>query len=1098
MKKLFTLAFSAMFLLSVGNVFAQDEEDVTKYLSNPGFDEDLTFDADGTMKTAISTDKSFSDRSWGYLAADSTVYARPKSTSSQKRSDGRKMEAVNGFFAHIAGWTRGDASYTGKSYYPYGNDAVEWVYFGTVPYDLGSTAVPIADDGTTYLEVPAKPEADNGDDNKAFLYLRAGWGGAATYKQVVKLPCAQYRLEYWAININPSATKGENLSRVVCRKDEFKDETGFTDTEWTLHTIEFTPTAEFSLEFGFKSEGGSGGNPFLCIDGIKLYKIGEADEEELLQSDLGDYITELQDLYTSEPIANYDGLAGEADDFVQEVQDAEGKEALEAAIALVKDYIQKMKDWQTAIEQYEALCAQADEIMNTPEDDVYPGYDDFSAAYDDIISGIGDADSEEFADYIDQLQAAIWAYRFSQPASEEEPADYTFFVDNPTFAAKGAWYIGQDGGDQRLKSDFTDGEGNQFTGWNAWRNNLGSADQSVSISQDLTGLPNGYYTVTAEMCTQDGCITDQHVFANGSAQNAESPVMTMTGWDPYVFEPLTTAKVLVVDGKLTIGAIGHGADTTPAENGGTLTDHRCGWFCVTNFQLNYLGEATEEEIAAVIAAKYADAEAYVEAMHFAGDKATAAAAVAAAKEAADLDALKAALTEAEASETEYSSVINGTYKSLQDSIAKYPNSNSTKVTQVVVDMTTAYLTAAEATYKEVGTYTEILRYYLNTLTPAIDKAEQTEFKKAEAKAAVTDVVNDVVAELKALAELPTTEYLAEKVAAINEVLAVAEKSDIEYGDGVDVTAYITNAAITDANVTGWTVNKITGDGSGAKNGQAKNGDGNDYYIDTYNGTAGAVRANYYQVLNVPNGVYELSADQRNAGGGYYLFASTAAPVQNEDQAWVLDAAATNVLSLAKPVATNVYKYVTTLDVAQDSVAVYADTYGEYWMAAADKYIELTGASAGEEISLFDAISDITAGEAKEGYEAEWAILSANSGKGRGWFSNKLQIEVTDHVLTVGVTNDSVFTAGLIDTDGNPTVPFTGTWFSANDFKLVMVSEGDNAGWDIVTGVQAVAATDKAVKVAAVYTISGAKVAGLQKGINIVKYTDGTVKKVLVK
>ena len=206
MKKIFTFALSAM-LLGASSVFAQ-EEDVTSYIKNPGFDEDLTFQSDGSTKEVISTDKSFSDRSWGHMTEDSTVYARPKDTSGQSRPDGRKMEAVNGFFGHVAGWTVGDKAYTGKDFWPIGGDAVEWVYFGTIPYDLGAEAIPIADDGTTYLGVPAKPEADNGDDNKGFLYLRAGWGGAATYKQVVSLPCAEYRLEYWAININPSATNG--------------------------------------------------------------------------------------------------------------------------------------------------------------------------------------------------------------------------------------------------------------------------------------------------------------------------------------------------------------------------------------------------------------------------------------------------------------------------------------------------------------------------------------------------------------------------------------------------------------------------------------------------------------------------------------------------------------------------------------------------------------------------------------------------------------------------------------------------------------------------------------------------------------------------
>ena len=103
------------------------------------------------------------------------------------------------------------------------------MYFGTLSYDMGETTLPCADDGTTFFTVPQKPADYNGEDNKGFLYMRAGWGGAATYKQTVKLPCAVYRLEYLAININPSATKGENLSRVVCRKDTWKDETGFND-----------------------------------------------------------------------------------------------------------------------------------------------------------------------------------------------------------------------------------------------------------------------------------------------------------------------------------------------------------------------------------------------------------------------------------------------------------------------------------------------------------------------------------------------------------------------------------------------------------------------------------------------------------------------------------------------------------------------------------------------------------------------------------------------------------------------------------------------------------------------------------------------------
>ena len=1043
MKKIFTLAFSAMFLLGAGNVFAQDEEDVTDYIVNGGFDEDLTFGIDGSWKEKVSVGVLDGGRSEAWIAADSSLYAHTLKTSSQNRPDGRKDEAVNGFIGRIQGWTIETNQVFPKC---------EWVYFGSVPYGLSNTAIPIADDGTTYLVAPQKPDTDNGEDNKGFVYLRAGWGGSCVYKQTIKLPCAQYRLEYWIYNANYAASQAntgvKNLCKVTCRKDQFLDEEGFNADAWTLHTIEFTPTSEFTIQFGFQSSGGSGSNPFLCIDGIKLYKIGEADKVELLQADLGDFIQELND--TAEiVISSYDGLVNEVNDFILEAEDAlssDDEAVLEATIQSVKDYIARMPELQAMIEKYEALQAEAEEII--ADENPFDGIDEFVDTYTEITEGIGELDSEDFAASVDALEKAIWKYRFSQPATPENPADYTFFINNPTFVEQGTWYIGQSGGDQRLHTGLTDNDGNAMTAWNAWRNNLGSPDQSVSISQDLTGLPNGYYTVTADLCTQDGCITDQHVFANGSAQSASSPVMTQTGWNPYVWETLTTEVVLVVDGKLTIGVIGHGIDSTPDQRGGTDTDSRCGWFCVSNFKLNFLGAATDEEIAAAIAAKFDSAAEFVATMHLAADKAAAETAVADAKVISSLDSLTEALKEAEASEAEYNGVMNGTYKTLQDAVAENPNAASSQVTPVVLAMTESYLASEEATYKNTGSYTEVLRYYLNNLNPALDKAEATEFEHEEANEAVNKVVKSIINELKALKEMPTTAYLAEKIAAINEVLAKAAMADIAYGEGADVTGYIINAAITDANVSSWTVNKVVGDGSGAKSGQAKNGDAGDYYIDTYNSVPGAVRANYYQVLNVPNGVYELSADQRNSGGGYYLFASTGVPVQNVVNDWTLDAAATNVLALAKLVPTPVYKYITKLDVDPDSVGRFTDTYGEYWMAAADKYIEATGAEATEDATLFDVISDYTAGEAVQGLEAEWAILAANDGKGRGWFHNKLQITVTDHQLTVGVTNDSIFTAGLTDTDGNPTVPFTGTWFSANDFKLVMLSEGDNTGWSV--------------------------------------------------
>ena len=59
MKKIITLLLLSGGLFAAP-VVAQEEEDVTYLIHNAGFDEDLTFQADGSMKPAIVTDHSLS------------------------------------------------------------------------------------------------------------------------------------------------------------------------------------------------------------------------------------------------------------------------------------------------------------------------------------------------------------------------------------------------------------------------------------------------------------------------------------------------------------------------------------------------------------------------------------------------------------------------------------------------------------------------------------------------------------------------------------------------------------------------------------------------------------------------------------------------------------------------------------------------------------------------------------------------------------------------------------------------------------------------------------------------------------------------------
>jgi len=946
---------------------------------------------------------------------------------------------------------------------------------------MNPTAIPIADNGTTYLEVPEKPSEDSGEDNKGALYLRAGWGAQAVYKQEVKLPCAQYRLEYWIYNTNYAGSQNntnvQNLCKIVCRKDEFVDTEGFNCQEWTKHTIEFTPTASFTMQFGFKSSGGSGSNPYILLDGIKLYKIGEADKVELLKSDLGDVIQSISE-YSSENFYDYEALAeaisnkcGEFDELVAEDDEA----TLEKAVKDANDYLAYLQDMKEKVELLRNLIIDCETLL---EETQYDGSDTFNEAIESASAVLSEEGSfEKVVSAYDELMKARIDYLFHRPF----PCDVTRVIDNPTFIEKGAWEIGPSGGDQRIKADATNEEGETISCWNAWSNALTDATKYVSVQQNLTNLPNGYYTFTGKLCTQDGLITDQHLFAKSLIGTSVSPVMTTTGWDPMVWEKLTTEEILVVDGQLTIGAIGHGIE------GGSTN----GWFCLSDVSLTLERYISNEEVAAAKAKAFTDAESYASAMHFAADAESLKSQIASAKVSLDLIALNTALDEAKASEDVYESLINGSYKSLSDVIAENPTTNSSKISHKAIEVTNNYINSAKATSSEIENYTSALNYYYNTLYVALELVEANEIQNAKGKEYITEKIGEFVADLTNIKAIPATYQLEEKLAWLQQALADAQKTDVVYGDNTDLTALMNNPTVDSLN--GWTVYKPVGDGNGRKTGQQYDGKTDGGYIDTYTGEAGALRATIYQTIYVPNGTYTVSNIMRNSGTtGVYLFAATGL---DQDEAGnptvpVINESAENRMTAAVANATD-NKYID----GTEGETVTTDTYGEIWTEVASKVmanLNITGATA-EGGSIIEQIYDKNNGnETRPDFieEADWNILSANAGKGRGWFRVSVDdILVQNHLLVIGVSCDNQFT--LADA-------FDGNWFSADNFKLTMVKAGNNADYDILSATAIDDVTSASAATSAIYSVTGARLSGLQKGINIIKMSDNTVKKVLVK
>ena len=1060
------------------------EEDVTKYIQNAGFDEDLTFQVDGTMKEAVNTSTSLSDRSWAYIAADSTVYARPKTTSGQNRPDGRKMEAVNGFKGRVKGWTMESNSEFPKC---------EWTYFGSVPYDLQAQSVPIADDGTTYLEVPARPtEFDGGE---GFVYLRAGWTNSAIYKQVVKLPCAVYRLEYWTININPNTSAvAADLTQIQCRKDVFKDEegTGLNAQEWTKHEFEFTPTAEFTMQFGYQAaNAGSGGQPIVALDGIKLYRIGDADPIALLKSDLQDFNAQCSEMSGLASSEKFNGLADVISDYTWEIEDMTmltTQEEMEEGIKTVKA---RMEQFQQAIDEManiNAILTKMDKLLQTTD---YAGKAELEAAYQRIL-GYKENGAEEGVDIVAQIlgaveegEAAIKAYYLSQKASVDSPADYTFFIQHPWFIDPKAepelkdgvweyplryneedgsdryvlgsasspdlnstgWYIsGASGGDQRLNFQC------DRSCWNAWNSNFTT---TIAVAQDIEGLPNGYYTVSADLITQSGYTNGtQRVFAQSVAEKKVSEkALEAEGWDYNEWETVAMTaeeKVLVVDGKLTIGAQGTGDGNASA-----------GWFLATNFHLYYLGEAPADAAKEALAAKVAAANELIEAVKFAGDKK-------ALNDSIDkygaytdyvegLTGLAAAMSEAQKSIDKYEEYLpeDGTIEGKTLPTVMYTLSKNggegygfaEAIVEYAYDYVMNWVKNDTASYKYFDAQVDLLKNYLNTYTPVYNSAAETALTTSDkAKAAIEALMAEQKTALTS--EMKDKATVDEFVKALNAIVALAQKQDIyDNPNATDYTAYIQNPNA--EAVDGWTFVMGNGDGNGEKSGQWLDGS-NTRYFDTYNGSGLSGFIATQLITGLPNGTYNVGVYARTpAEGAYVLYAP---------------AADTTYVEIP------LHYYQTLTEAGEDTTVVASDSHGPIWEEAKEAYE--AGTYTDEQYNIYN--TNLVEGEPI----------------GRGWKHMEINgIQVTDHQLLIGTAAGSE----ALKTEK----VFGGNWYSVGGWTLTQMSKGDNTGWDgpIAAGIVTVGNSQKQAD--GIYTISGVKTGRMQRGLNIV-VIDGKAHKVLVK
>ncbi|MFB6341636.1 beta-L-arabinofuranosidase domain-containing protein [Saccharicrinis sp. FJH62] len=195
--------------------------------------------------------------------------------------------------------------------------------------------------------------------------------------------------------------------------------------------------------------------------------------------------------------------------------------------------------------------------------------------------------------------------------------NYTNSITNPSFESGNAngWnWIGASGytwvgvnndGDDTKTGTYIAGT------WNA---SIGD----VELSQTITGLPEGMYTITGDLMGSSNAstsrLTTQRIFANGVSQlfGSENDYSTdnlsvLGRAETYSFGGYTetqndrgpfltlTVTAPVTDGNLVLGVRTNGRATQQGYAFPNLTSgDGHGWFKVDNFTLTYIGELTEE------------------------------------------------------------------------------------------------------------------------------------------------------------------------------------------------------------------------------------------------------------------------------------------------------------------------------------------------------------------------------------------------------------------------------------------------------------------------------------------------------------------------
>lgn len=796
-----------------------------------------------------------------------------------------------------------------------------------------------------------------------------------------------------------------------------------------------------------------------------------------------------------ESLGEYPGIQTEISDYALSVSDKAGTavssddEIYYECIEDINEYIKKINDVVDYISGIKNVYDECEDIFESETH--YPGISDLTEAYQSTqdIYGSLDSKSEDYITSFDNLSEALRVYYNSQMpyATEEAPADLTYYIKYPNFrktyeytpeseTISEGWVTYATGQlpswatNIEAQHKYTAETGRDVTCFAGWSQQY----DVMAVYQDIDSLPEGKYQVECDAFTEYGKVYKQRLFSSsGGLTVSDYATDAMNG----SWEILKTDPIMVFNGKLRLGFY-----TESPQEGGTA-----GWFVVTGFKLKYCGEFTDEEIKERFSSQLKDCKELRDTMIFNGDRAVLSDTIAKYENSADVKTMKQAIeslseaqTEAEKSTAKQVEVKNGIWKELNDSISQGSvfTGDYAELISNICDCMNKAVCADGAVYTEMDSLQNILFKLRDDYLPVLYEARNMHVNDILAKNVLDDNVDRQMSVLAETEYLPGTEILDKYITELQTAMKQCKASDLYKSGTTDFTSLIVNPGIDNTSNTsipyGWNVYRVgAGNSNYTSSGQQVDGNPNGCYLDGWHPTNGNLLYNGYQTIEyLPNGKYEMKAMVRTTSNhGVYLYAIA----DNDSSTTVLKQLTMetmNITELGGPKSST----------GEDSIATVHNQYGSIF---ADLYKRTDGGA-----NATDEQAD---------------TLNANGGIGNGWFYDKLEIEVKNHVLTIGFTCDSTFTMKY----GG--VPFEGYSISADNFSLKLLEEGDNSGWNPTTGITNTENSmqdklkyeirDRAITTnGRIYSINGSQVpCGIKVpcGIYIIKFGEQTAK-VLVK